>query len=185
MFYNCKTHPFFIYYKFHIRFSYLLAFVIKLSYNKENWKRREFCVMQINLNGLTTESINPATRELDKQSAYRIAELINEEDQKVALAVKTQLTQIGEAIDAIVERMKRGGRLIYMGAGTSGRLGVVDASECPPTYGVSSDLVVGLIAGGHDAMFQAQENVEDSEELGREDLKNINVTESKFALLTT
>ena len=133
--------------------------------------------MQINLNGLTTESINPATRELDKQSAYRIAELINEEDQKVALAVKTQLPQIGEAIDAIVERMKRGGRLIYMGAGTSGRLGVVDASECPPTYGVSSDLVVGLIAGGHAAMFQAQENVEDSEELGVADLKGLNITE--------
>ena len=130
--------------------------------------------MQINLNGLTTESINPATRELDKQSAYRIAELINEEDQKVALAVKTQLNQIGEAIDAIVERMKRGGRLIYMGAGTSGRLGVVDASECPPTYGVSSDLVVGLIAGGREAMFQAQENVEDSEELGVADLQQEN-----------
>ena len=126
--------------------------------------------MQIDLSGLSTESVNPATKQLDCLSAYDIARLINEEDQKVALAVGTQLTAIGEAIDAIVARMRRGGRLIYAGAGTSGRLGVLDASECPPTYGVSDQLVMGLIAGGRDAMFKAQENVEDSEALGAADL---------------
>lgn len=133
--------------------------------------------MQIDLSGLSTESVNPATKQLDCLSAYDIARLINEEDQKVALAVGTQLTAIGEAIDAIVARMRRGGRLIYAGAGTSGRLGVLDASECPPTYGVSDQLVMGLIAGGRDAMFKAQENVEDSEALGESDLKAVGLGE--------
>ena len=133
--------------------------------------------MQIDLSGLSTESVNPATKRLDCLSAYDIARLINEEDQKVALAVGTQLAAIGEAIDAIVARMRRGGRLIYAGAGTSGRLGVLDASECPPTYGVSDQLVMGLIAGGRDAMFKAQENVEDSEALGESDLKAVGLGE--------
>ncbi|MFR1759802.1 MAG: N-acetylmuramic acid 6-phosphate etherase, partial [Christensenellaceae bacterium] len=133
--------------------------------------------MQIDLSGLSTESVNPATKRLDCLSAYDIARLINEEDQKVALAVGTQLAAIGEAIDAIVARMRRGGRLIYAGAGTSGRLGVLDASECPPTYGVSDQLVMGLIAGGRDAMFKAQENVEDSEALVESDLKAVGLGE--------
>ena len=133
--------------------------------------------MQIDLSGLSTESVNPATKRLDCLSAYDIARLINEEDQKVALAVGTQLAAIGEAIDAIVARMRRGGRLIYAGAGTSGRLGVLDASECPPTYGVSDQLVMGLIAGGRDAMFKAQENVEDSDALGESDLKAVGLGE--------
>lgn len=133
--------------------------------------------MQIDLSGLSTESVNPATKRLDCLSAYDIARLINEEDQKVAVAVGTQLAAIGEAIDAIVARMRRGGRLIYAGAGTSGRLGVLDASECPPTYGVSDQLVMGLIAGGRDAMFKAQENVEDSEALGESDLKSVGLVE--------
>ena len=133
--------------------------------------------MQIDLSGLSTESVNPATKRLDCLSAYDIARLINEEDQKVALAVGTQLAAIGEAIDAIVARMRRGGRLIYAGAGTSGRLGVLDASECPLTYGVSDQLVMGLIAGGRDAMFKAQENVEDSEALGESDLKAVGLGE--------
>ncbi len=133
--------------------------------------------MQIDLSGLSTESVNPATKQLDCLSAYDIARLINEEDQKVAPAVGTQLGAIGEAIEAIVARMRRGGRLIYVGAGTSGRLGVLDASECPPTYGVSDQLVMGLIAGGRDAMFKAQENVEDSEALGESDLKAVGLGE--------
>ena len=85
---------------------------------------------------LLTEQINPATRDIDLCSSEEIVRLINEEDKKVAYAVERALPQIGAAVDLIVERMKRGGRMIYVGAGTSGRLGVLDASECPPTYGV-------------------------------------------------
>lgn len=133
--------------------------------------------MQIDLSGLTTETVNAATRELDTLSARQIAELINNEDRKVAPAVGTQLDEIGKAIDLIVARMERGGRLIYVGAGTSGRLGILDASECPPTYGVSDQLVQGLIAGGRAAVFKAQENVEDSETLAVEDLKGVELTE--------
>jgi N-acetylmuramic acid 6-phosphate etherase len=133
--------------------------------------------MHIDLTGLSTESINPATRELDRLSSVEIVKLINQEDQKVAPAVATQLEAIGRAVDAIVERMERGGRLIYVGAGTSGRLGVLDASECPPTYGVSDQLVMGLIAGGREAMFKAQENVEDSDTMGAQDLKAAGLSE--------
>jgi N-acetylmuramic acid 6-phosphate etherase len=132
--------------------------------------------MNIDLSHLTTESVNPATRMLDCLSTLDMVTLINEEDQKVALAVKTQLPAIAQAIDAIVAAMEQGGRLIYMGAGTSGRLGILDASECPPTYGVSDQQVMGLIAGGEKAVFKAQENVEDSTTLGVEDLKRVNAT---------
>ena len=97
---------------------------------------------------------------------------INNEDKKVAEAVEKELPQIAEAIDGIVDRIHKGGRLIYMGAGTSGRLGILDASECPPTYGVSEELVQGLIAGGHEAIFRAKEGAEDSKELAVNDLKD-------------
>ena len=132
--------------------------------------------MQPDLSQYTTESVNPATMELDRLSTLDMVTRINEEDQKVALAVRTQLPAIARAVDAIVAAMEAGGRLIYTGAGTSGRLGVLDASECPPTYGVGPDVVTALIAGGQDAMFQAQENVEDSAELGESDLHGIGLT---------
>ena len=103
---------------------------------------------------------------------------INNEDKKVAIAVENELPQIAEAIDGIVERINRGGRLIYIGAGTSGRLGILDASECPPTYGVSEELVQGIIAGGTEAIFRAKEGAEDSKELAIEDLKVKNLTEN-------
>lgn len=107
-----------------------------------------------------------------------MVKIINNEDKKVAIAVENELPQISEAIDGIVERINRGGRLIYIGAGTSGRLGILDASECPPTYGVSEELVQGIIAGGTEAIFRAKEGAEDSKELAIEDLKVKNLTEN-------
>ncbi|MGL4452275.1 MAG: N-acetylmuramic acid 6-phosphate etherase [Sarcina sp.] len=133
---------------------------------------------KLNLNGLTTESRNKNTLNIDKVSTIEMVKLINEEDKKVPLAVEKELESIAKGIDGIVEGIHKGGRLVYMGAGTSGRLGVLDASECPPTYGVSSNLVQGLIAGGTEAMFKAKEGAEDSKELGVLDLKNINLNEN-------
>ena len=101
---------------------------------------------------------------------------INREDQKVAIAVQAALPQIEKAIDLILPRMKQGGRIVYMGAGTSGRLGIMDAAECRPTYGVATDRVTGLIAGGKDAIFNAKENSEDLAEQGAEDLKTLGLT---------
>lgn len=132
--------------------------------------------MQTDISALFTEGVNPDTRELDRLSTLEIVRLINREDAKVAPAVEKQLAFIALAVEGIVKRMRQGGRLIYVGAGTSGRLGVLDASECPPTYGVSEHQVMGLIAGGRAAMFKAQENVEDSPLLGQKDLENIHLS---------
>lgn len=134
--------------------------------------------MQVNLNKLDTEKRNCNSKNIDKLSTREIVKLINEEDKKVALAVQEVLQEIANAIDLIYAQVKKGGRLIYIGAGTSGRLGVLDASECPPTYGVSFDLVRGLIAGGESAMFKAKEGAEDSKELCVEDLKAIGFNEN-------
>ena len=127
---------------------------------------------KLNLGKLTTESRNQNTLDIDKVSTIEMVRIINEEDKKVALAVEKEIPQIAKAIDGIVERMHKGGRLIYIGAGTSGRLGILDASECPPTYGVSEELVQGIIAGGMEAIFRAQEGAEDSRELAVSDLKS-------------
>ena len=115
-------------------------------------------------------------RHLDKMSVSEIIENINKEDHKVADAVKKVLPQIEKLIEAIVEKMKKGGRLFYIGAGTSGRLGILDASECPPTFGVPQGLVVGVIAGGKDAMINAIENAEDNVGKGWEDLESYKIT---------
>ena len=131
---------------------------------------------KLNLDKLTTESRNQNTLDIDKVSTIEMLQKINEEDKKVALAVEKEIPQIADAIDKIVERMHNGGRLIYIGAGTSGRLGILDASECPPTYGVSEELVQGVIAGGQEAIFRAQEGAEDSKELAVKDLKERNIT---------
>lgn len=133
---------------------------------------------KLNLRKLTTESRNKDTVNIDKVSTLEMVKIINNEDKKVAEAVEKELPQIAQAIDGIVERMHKGGRLIYIGAGTSGRLGILDASECPPTYGVSEELVQGLIAGGTEAIFRAKEGAEDSKELAVEDLKSKNITEN-------
>ncbi|WWU64400.1 N-acetylmuramic acid 6-phosphate etherase [Clostridium baratii] len=127
---------------------------------------------KLGLSNLTTESRNQNTLDIDKVSTIEMVRKINNEDKKVAETVEKELPQIAEAIDGIVDRIHKGGRLIYMGAGTSGRLGILDASECPPTYGVSEELVQGLIAGGHEAIFRAKEGAEDSKELAVNDLKD-------------
>lgn len=133
---------------------------------------------KIDLEKLTTESRNQNTLNIDKVSTLDMVKMINEEDRKVAVAIEPELPKIAEAIDEIVKGMHKGGRLIYIGAGTSGRLGILDASECPPTYGVSEELVQGIIAGGKEAIFRAKEGAEDSKELAVEDLKNINLSKN-------
>jgi N-acetylmuramic acid 6-phosphate etherase len=124
----------------------------------------------------TTEQINPNTTEIDSLPTIEALRIINNEDKKVAEAVEKVLPAIARAIDAIVERLECGGRLFYIGAGTSGRLGVLDAAECPPTFGVSPDLVQGVIAGGYEACYRPVEASEDNCEAGAKDLQNRGVT---------
>lgn len=128
---------------------------------------------KIDLSRMTTETRNQASLELDRMTPLEVVTLMNDEDSKVPLAIKPHLEEIAQAVQWCIESLEKGGRIIYMGAGTSGRLGVVDASECPPTFGVPSDMVVGLIAGGPNAFIKAVEGAEDSKELGMNDLKDI------------
>ena len=122
------------------------------------------------LGSLLTETRNPASEHLDTLPTLEMLQVINDEDAKVASAVREELSSIARAVDAIAERFQRGGRLFYIGAGTSGRLGVLDASECPPTFSVPADLVQGLIAGGDRALRLSSEHSEDSREEGANDL---------------
>lgn len=119
----------------------------------------------------TTEQTNPNTTIIDKLPTLEALRIINREDQKVAEAVEQVLPAVARAVDGIVERLERGGRVFYTGTGTSGRLGVLDAAECPPTFGVSPDLVQGVIAGGYDACYKAVEASEDDREAGAKDLQ--------------
>lgn len=128
------------------------------------------------LDSLTTEARNPASEMLDALTPAEIVNLINTEDAKVAAAVGEQSTAIASAIETISQRLAAGGRLIYFGAGTSGRLGVLDAVECPPTFNTDPSLVVGLIAGGLDALTCAIEGAEDNPQLGEDDLKSVGLT---------
>ncbi len=128
------------------------------------------------LNALATEQENPVSAEIDQMSPLEIVRLMNAEDAKVARAVERVLPDIARAIEQVTARMRQGGRLIYVGAGTSGRLGVLDASECPPTFGVSPDLVVGKIAGGLLALTTAIEGAEDNPEAGQNDIAAFNIT---------
>src|SRR4051812_39561265 len=123
-----------------------------------------------------TEQENPRTTEIDKLPTIEAIRLINDEDKFVASAVEKVLPEIALAIDKISERLKNGGRLFYVGTGTSGRLGVLDASECTPTFGVSPELVQGIIAGGYDALYKAVEASEDDQEAGKNDLQDGGVT---------
>ncbi|MEC8473469.1 MAG: N-acetylmuramic acid 6-phosphate etherase [Planctomycetota bacterium] len=125
------------------------------------------------LEHLTTEARNPASTKIDTLTAIEIVRLMNEEDATIADAVSKVASEIAQSIDLIVRQFQAGGRLIYMGAGTSGRLGVLDASECPPTFSTNPEMVVGLIAGGFDALTRAVEGAEDHPELGEKDLKGI------------
>src|SRR5215472_7248179 len=124
----------------------------------------------LNLATLTTEARNPRTTHIDQLSTLEMLTVINEEDQTVPRAVATQLPAIAQAIDEIAARFEKGGHLYYIGAGTSGRLGVLDASECPPTFSVPPTLVQGLIAGGDSALRKSSEKSEDSREQGAADL---------------
>ncbi|MEW4223822.1 N-acetylmuramic acid 6-phosphate etherase [Rossellomorea marisflavi] len=126
--------------------------------------------MQDNVYELGTEKVNPDTLKIDTASTAEVLRMMNDEDHKVAEAVKKVLPVVEEVVDKVVTSISSGGRLIYMGAGTSGRLGVLDAVECPPTFSVGSDVVVGLIAGGERAFVKAVEGAEDNEGLGASDL---------------
>ena len=126
---------------------------------------------------LVTEARNPASADLDRLSTIDFVRLVNGEDAKLASAVANQVQEIANAIDLIADRLASGGRLIYVGAGTSGRLGVLDASECPPTFSADPGQVIGLIAGGSKALQRAVEGAEDSAEQGAGDLRDINLTQ--------
>lgn len=125
---------------------------------------------------LTTEQRNPRSMDIDAKSTAEILKIINEEDKLVPYAVEKELPYIEQAVEIIVNAIKNGGRLLYFGAGTSGRLGVVDASECPPTFGTPYGMIQGFIAGGKKAMFRAQEGAEDKEENGAKDVIKVKVT---------
>ncbi|MFH9860018.1 N-acetylmuramic acid 6-phosphate etherase [Streptomyces sp. NPDC017202] len=128
------------------------------------------------LGSLTTEAFRPELAEIDRLPTLDIARLMNGEDTLVAAAVAARLPEIAAAVDAIAARMERGGRLVYAGAGTAGRLGVLDASECPPTFNTAPGQVVGLVAGGPPAMVTSVEGAEDSRELARADLAGLALT---------
>ncbi|CNH49142.1 N-acetylmuramic acid 6-phosphate etherase [Yersinia intermedia] len=130
----------------------------------------------MNLGTLISESRNPATMELDKLSTLEMLTCFNDEDRKVPEAIRLVLPAIVQAVDLAAESLKQGGRLIYLGAGTSGRLGVLDASECPPTFGVPHGRVIGLIAGGPGALLKAVEGAEDDIALGVRDLQDLKLT---------
>jgi len=119
---------------------------------------------------LVSEERNPNTMDLDSLNTLELVTKINEQDKQVPFAIEKELVPIARAVDVISHAFRLGGRLIYVGAGTSGRLGILDASECPPTFGVNESMVVGVIAGGYDAVFRAQEGTEDSPETGQQDL---------------
>ena len=132
--------------------------------------------MGLTLDNLLTEARNPQTMELDSMTPLEIVTAMNREDARVPESIRPQLPNIAQCVAWATEAIRSGGRLIYMGAGTSGRLGVLDAVECPPTFGVSPDVVVGLIAGGERAFVKAVEGAEDSRELGKADLEAIGLT---------
>ena len=130
------------------------------------------------LQELATEQRNPHSTHIDTASVEEILRVINTEDHKVPIAVRRELPHVAEAVKIVVEAFENDGRLFYVGAGTSGRLGVVDASECPPTFGTDPERVQGIIAGGKEAVFQSQEGAEDAPEMGAQALKSRGVTEN-------
>lgn len=127
-----------------------------------------------NINNITTEQRNPNTKDIDLVSTNEVIRMINKEDHLVAVAIEKEIDKIEIVVDKVTESFKKGGRLVYIGAGTSGRIGILDASECPPTFGVDPEMVVGLIAGGDYAIKNAVEHAEDNEDAAIIDLENIN-----------
>lgn len=134
------------------------------------------------LEGLTTEGVNPRSLAIDTLSAAEIVRLMNAEDATIAAAVAAEADAIAKAVDVISDRLRTGGRLVYLGAGTSGRLGVLDASECPPTFNTPPEMVVGLIAGGREALTRAIEGAEDHPDRAVSDLQAINFTQRDVAV---
>lgn len=135
-----------------------------------------------NIHLLTTESVNPNTKNIDSLDTIDVLKEINQEDKKVADAVEKQLPQIAKAVDLMKERFLDGGRIIYIGAGSSGRMGTLDAVELTPTYNVSAARAFGIIAGGKEAMYRAIEGAEDSKELAVQDLKDVDLTEKDIVI---
>ena len=131
---------------------------------------------------LKTEMRNPDTMNIDKATTGEMLKVIQQENYNAVKAIEPAMPEIEKACDMIFERLKKGGRLIYMGAGTSGRLGVMDAAECPPTYGVSAELVSGIIAGGYERMVMAGESAEDNGEKGKQDLSEKKLTPNDTVL---
>ncbi len=127
---------------------------------------------------MTTEAIHPRSAELENLPVRKILEFMNEEDARVAAAVAVALPEIEQAVELVLRSFQSGGRLIYVGAGTSGRLGILDASECPPTFGSDPEQVVGIIAGGRKAVFKSQEGAEDRHDQGAVDLKAVNLSKA-------
>ena len=130
----------------------------------------------MDLSKLNTEQRNPNTYNIDKLDTLSMLQVINEEDKKVASAVEAELPHIAAAVDLITDRLREGGRMFYIGAGTSGRLGVLDASECPPTFGVSPHMIQGLVAGGPKALISSIEGAEDNKDRATSDLQERNFT---------
>ena len=135
-----------------------------------------------NIHSLTTETVNPDTRDIDRVDTLTMLKKINNEDKKVAAAVEKELPQIAKAVDLMKERFLNGGRIIYAGAGSSGRMGTLDAVELTPTYNVDPSLASGLMAGGKEAMYRAIEGAEDSKELAIQDLKDVNLTDKDIVI---
>ncbi|WP_261807906.1 N-acetylmuramic acid 6-phosphate etherase [Paenibacillus sp. N3.4] len=135
------------------------------------------------LDMLTTEKINPGTEEIDTWDTEQVLQCINQLDQEVPMKVAQAIPQITAAVEYILERFNRGGRLVYVGAGTSGRIGNMDAVECPPTYGIERDRISALIAGGKDALVNANEGIEDSAERAANDLKEFGLKERDVVLV--
>lgn len=134
------------------------------------------------LEHLTTENRNNRTENLDQLSIEQFLTIMNEEDQQVALAVNEQIPAISNVVQIVIDSMRVGGRLIYVGAGTSGRIGLLDAVECPPTFGTNPSEVIGLIAGGDSAFIKAVEGAEDNEDLGKEDLTKLSLTKNDVVI---
>ena len=139
------------------------------------------------MNEKITELKNPLSSNLDEMKTSQIVELINSEDSKISLVIKEIIPRISDLINKIIQNIKNGGRLIYVGSGTSGRLGVLDASECPPTFNVKSNLVVGIISGGANALHTSVEGAEDDKELALNDIKKykINKTDTIIGISTS
>ncbi|WP_370223831.1 N-acetylmuramic acid 6-phosphate etherase [Cytobacillus sp.] len=131
----------------------------------------------MNITKLNTEQRNPKTMKIDLMTTEEIITIINQEDTIVPNAIAREIPHIVNVVDEITDSFKKGGRLIYVGAGTSGRLGIIDASECPPTYGTDPEMVVGIIAGGKEAMTEAVEGAEDDSEQGRQDVADIQLSD--------